>query len=125
MEICTGDLNLNRKEKESMFEEVNGVTPFLISSPNMSPARIKRFDSMNTNNEYNETLYRPTATALISPYSINNNYSVAPSNSSLNNIHNNQHKYVYYNQPKYNPENFFSFCDDSINSSNLLNKKHN
>jgi hypothetical protein len=125
LEICTGDLNLNRKEKESMFEEVNGVTPFLISSPNMSPARIKRFDSMNTNNEYNETLYRPTATALISPYSLNNYYSVVPSNSSLNNIHNNQHKYVYYNQPKYNPENFFSFCDDNINSSNLLNKKHN
>lgn len=125
LEICTGDLNLNQKEKDSMFEEVNGVTPFLISSPNMSPARIKRFDSININNEHNEVLYRPTTTASISPYSLNNNYSVVPSYSSMNNNPNNQHKYIYYNQPKYNPENFFSFCDDNIISSNILNKKHN
>jgi hypothetical protein len=121
LEICSGDLNLNQKEKDSMFDEVNGVTPFLISSPNMSPARMRRFDSMNLNNECNENLYRPTPTASINPIFFNNNYTVGPSHNS---IQINPHKSVY-NQTKYNPENFFSFCEDNLNSSSLLNKKHN
>jgi len=39
------DLNLNQKEKENMFEEVNELTPHLISDPmnmTMSPPRFKK-----------------------------------------------------------------------------------
>lgn len=123
---CTGDLNLNQKEKDSMFEEVNGLTPFLISSPNMSPPRLKKLDSMTSQSDPHEN-FRYSASNSINPIFFNNStYTGGYNNNNINNFINNGIRNVYSNQSKYNPENFFSFCEDNTNSNaNFFNKKDN
>lgn len=38
---------MSNRHKENMFEEINSLTPCLISYPNMSPPRLKRGESIN------------------------------------------------------------------------------
>jgi len=109
-----------------MFEEVNGVTHFLISSPSMSPQRIKKYDSnINFNQEHNENILRTSHTNSINPIFFNSNYFPSIINNNSNNINSNVIRSVCYNQPKYNPENFFSFSEENNTNPSLFNYKHN
>jgi hypothetical protein len=129
LETCTGDLNLDQKEKDSMFEEVNRVTPFLISSPGMSPPRLKKLDSLTLQNDQNDNLLKTATTNTINPILFNYNNFTGGSynnNNNFNNFINHGIRNICVNQTKYNPEAFFSFCDDNSNSNtSFLNKKHN
>ena len=126
LDASAGDLNLNQNEKDTMFEEVNGVTHFLISSPSMSPQRIKKYDSnINFNQEQHENILRTTSANSINPIFFNSNYSPRSiNNNNSNNITSNV-RTVCNNQPKYNPENFFSFSEENNTNPSLLNYKHN
>lgn len=46
----SGNLNLNQKEKDTIFDEITGLTPHLIASPGMSPTRAKRSESLVLSN---------------------------------------------------------------------------
>ncbi len=50
-EYDSGAINLNLKEKDSMFDEMTRLTPCLISSPMMSPSPLKRQESHSRNNQ--------------------------------------------------------------------------
>ena len=50
-EFDSGAINLNLKEKDSMFDEMTRLTPCLISSPIMSPSPHKRQESHYRNNQ--------------------------------------------------------------------------
>jgi len=106
-----------------MFEEVNGVTPFLISSPNMSPPRLKKLDSITSHYDLSENFRNGNPN---NPIFFNYNNFTGQGYNNTNNFINQGKRNVCINQPQYNPETFFTFCEDNTNSNlSFLNKKNN
>lgn len=101
-EFGSGNLNLNQKEKETFFDEITGLTPQLISSPNMSPARAKKSDAAFLSKKY----YTYTNTFLITYLDVNSN---------SNNIFGPQ-------SHKNSVDNLYAFSlEDNLTLSNIIN----